>query len=467
MSRFLLIISALFGLIFLHACVDEQPKLTAVPIESAYTIEATANRTLVRAVTRATTCPHVVFDNDVPVLMQTRAQPAAVASRDDNGQPVTKAAVFDVLTCESEWKSGAKSARVEGVTVPAPHAIHRIVIVSDTGCRMKASDNGFQNCNDAHAWPFAQVSASAAALKPDLVLHLGDIDYRESPCPEGNNGCANSPWGYGYDTWKADLFEPAKPLLQAAPWIFVRGNHESCSRAGQGWFRFADVQPWSEARSCNSAAQDALADYSEPFAVNIAPNLNFIIFDSSRAPSKALSPKDPAFQKYAAEMQDVAQLAQQKPHNFFLSHHPVLGFGLPEKAEKGGGIKPGNLALQSVLKTTEPKRLFPDAIDLTISGHIHLFETIGFATPHPVALVMGNSGSLNEGHLPEKIPAGVEPYPGAVVEDFVTMADFGFATLDRADAQDDSRWTMTEYKADGTPVYRCDIVGSKTHCVKL
>jgi hypothetical protein len=49
-----------------------------------------------------------------------------------------------------------------------------------------------------------------------------------------------SPWGYGWDTWKADFFDPAQALLKAAPWVMVRGNHETCTRAGQGWWRFLD-----------------------------------------------------------------------------------------------------------------------------------------------------------------------------------------------------------------------------------
>lgn len=466
-SIFLSLLSSFVITILLTACATESSLQLAAQIESVYTVQAEGDRIIVRAITKSTTCPTIVFDQQVPIAMNVRVNAARIPNRADNGQAVTKAANFDVLTCDIDWKKGAKAAKVAGMAVPAPRPINRILIVSDTGCRLKASDNGFQDCNDPKAWPFAQVAKSAAALKPDLVVHLGDIHYRESPCPEGNTGCLNSPWGYGYDTWQADLFAPAKPLLAAAPWLFVRGNHESCWRAGQGWFRFLDIQPWDETRSCNSATHDLAADYLEPYAVKIASNLNFIVFDSSRAPAKALSPKDVAFEKYVAAMQQVTQLAQQQTHNFFLSHHPLLGFGLPEKGDKAGAIKPGNAALQAVFKSTEPKRLLPAAVDLTLSGHIHLFEAIGFSSPHPAALVMGNSGSLNEGQLPEHIPAGVEPFPGAVVDDFVTMADYGFASLDRVDSKDASLWTLTEYKADGTAVYRCDINGSKSHCKHL
>src|SRR5207344_1908266 len=119
-------------------------------------------------------------------------------------------------------------------------------------------------CNDAVAWPFGQVVAAAAAAQPDLVIHVGDYHYRENACPDNDAGCAGSPWGYGWDTWDADLFTPARDLLAAAPWIFVRGNHESCNRGGQGWWRFLDFRPRLAGRDCNSASEDELGDYSDP-----------------------------------------------------------------------------------------------------------------------------------------------------------------------------------------------------------
>jgi len=43
--------------------------------------------------------------------------------------------------------------------------------------------------------------------------------------------------------WNADFFDPAAPLLAVAPWIMVRGNHEDCDRAGEGWIRFLERLP--------------------------------------------------------------------------------------------------------------------------------------------------------------------------------------------------------------------------------
>src|SRR5205807_8709800 len=61
------------------------------------------------------------------------------------------------------------------------------------------------------------------------------------------SGCAGSPSGYGYDAWHVDFFGPAAPLFAASPWVMVRGNHEDCSRAGEGWFRFLDRAPMESA----------------------------------------------------------------------------------------------------------------------------------------------------------------------------------------------------------------------------
>lgn len=450
----------------LAACSSTTTAPSAVAPDVVFTVQAQGQRALVRALTRAQGCPAIEWEGQATQPMALRAAPATIPARADGAQVDAKAAVFDVRTCEAVWPAGVARARVAGRDVPAPRAeIRRIAIVADTGCRMKASENAFQPCNDPQKWPFAQVAQSAAALKPDLVIHIGDIHYRESPCPQGNPGCANSPWGYGGDTWQADLFTPAKPLLAAAPWVFVRGNHESCFRAGQGWFRFIDAQPWREARSCNDPALDGDADYSAPYAVPIAPDTQLVVFDSSKTSGKPYTVGDRSFGLYAEQLQAVARLTQQMPTNFFLSHHPLLA-AAPGRA--AGPFKPGgNAGLQSVFGALHPQRLFPDGVSVAMHGHVHLFEAISFKSAHPASLVMGNSGSANEGAAPEVLDAGVPLYPGAVIEDYAARSEYGFAMLDRMGAGTSGYWQLTEYSTQGVPVIRCAIRGGKSRCERL
>jgi hypothetical protein len=462
-TKLLFVYAAVGAALALSGCASRLATSPTMAPEAVFTVQADNKHSIVRVLTQAATCPPIEWDGKTGQPMTVRANAATVPMRVDSGQSDNKAAVFDVLTCEATWPAGAARAQVAGHEVRAPRSeIKRIVIVADTGCRMKASENAFQDCNDAKKWPFAQIAQSAAAKNPDLVIHIGDMHYRESPCPPGNAGCVGSPWGFGYDAWRADFFKPAQPLLAAAPWVFVRGNHESCFRAGQGWFRFIDAQPWTTARSCNDPAQDGDADYSEPYALPIAKDTQLVVFDSSKTSGKAFATTDNAFAKYSAQMRAVNQLTQQMPHSFFLSHHPLLAYAPtddPRKIKLGG-----NTGLQSVLSRLDPERLFPNGVSVAMHGHVHLFEAISFKSAHPASLVMGNSGSANEGFAPTALPPGAQPYPGAVVDDYAAQSEYGFATLDRQGTGEHSEWLLTEYDTAGQAKIRCNIRNGKSKC---
>lgn len=441
---------------------------TSNSLEAVFTVQAENERAVVRAITRNAVCPEISWHNGRRDTMRVRAAAAQVPQRGDSAQADSKPALFDALTCEIDWPHDASSAVIGGRAVPAPKAhqdIRRLVVIADTGCRMKASENAFQDCNDPVRWPFAQVARSAAALKPDLVVHIGDIHYRESPCPAGNAGCAGSAWGYGLDAWRADLFVPAAPLLASAPWLFVRGNHESCFRAGQGWFRFVDVGAWSHTRSCDATVNDGDADFSAPYVVPIGEDSQFIVFDSSKSSGKPYSSTDPAFNKYAEQMRQMGRLAESKKHSYFLSHHPLLAFAPIDKA---GATKPGgSRGLQSAFASVYPERLFPDKVDVVLHGHVHLFEALSFSTPHPLSLVMGNSGSATEGRAPITVPTGTAVFPGALIDDYASRSDYGFALMERVGDTRSTHWQLTEYDTLGRAQIVCDIQGTKSRCTPV
>jgi hypothetical protein len=102
---------------------------------------------------------------------------------------------------------------------------------------------------------------------------------------------------------------------------------------------------------------------------------------------------------------------------------------------------------------------------MAMHGHLHYFEAISFKTAHPTSLIMGNSGSINEGDIPTRVPTGTEIYPGAIVADYAATAQYGFATLDRIGTT--ANWLLTEHTAAGKPVLRCAIDDGKSKCVKL
>jgi hypothetical protein len=150
-----------------------------------------------------------------------------MATRADGSDPD-----FAIKMCEAALPGDA-TAQIGGVTLkPRPHTPRKIVVIGDTGCRI--TDYTAQACDSGTDWPFFRVAKTASAMNPDLVIHVGDYHYREKPCA-GRAGCTDSPSGDNWQTWQADFFAPAAPLLTAAPWVMLRGNHEDCARAGAGW----------------------------------------------------------------------------------------------------------------------------------------------------------------------------------------------------------------------------------------
>jgi hypothetical protein len=296
------------------------------------------------------------------------------------------------------------------------------------------------------------------------VIHVGDYHYRENACPAGNAGCAGSPWGYGWDAWNADLFTPARPLLAAAPWVVVRGNHESCDRAGQGWWRFLDPRPLVADRDCNDPAHDETGDYSEPYTVPIAADTELIVFDSSRVGINRLAVTDPMYRTYTAQMRQAFALASRKPgtHSLFMNHHPILAFA-PDSRTQPTGLYPGNESLQSVLQPFNAELLFPKNVDALLSGHVHLFEIVSYATPQPTQIVAGNGGSRADVPLPRDLPPGATPAPGALVESIVSTNRYGFLTLER-DAAGPGAWRIDARDREGRLITTCSLRDRKTRC---
>jgi hypothetical protein len=438
------------------------------PQTYAWTALASGGQAIARVVTPDAVCPRIYIDG-ASLSMNLRVGPGTIPLRPTASAATdSKPSEFPVTTCELAIPSGAKSVVVAGRTLPLPKARpNRIVVVADTGCRMKIG-NPFQACSDPNEWPFQQIADTAASLAPDLVLGLGDYHYRENACPADIAGCQGSPWGYGWDVWEQDWFKPASSLMAAAPLVLARGNHEECARGGQGWFRFLDTLPYDATRSCDDPANDDIANYNTPYAVPLGDDTQVILFDSAKAGSAALPTTSPIFARYQAQFQTVAALAADPSvFSIFVNHHPLLAYTSVAGANPIGG----NLALLSVLAATFPGSYFPPNIKLVLEGHNHIFEAIDFATPHPIHILSGNGGDNLDINLPDPFPVGpaasggVEPAPGAVVDKIAHMSSFGFLVLDRAPGG----WTATEYKRDGTLMDTCaiDAATDKISCAVL
>jgi|GEM_PF-417129 len=218
-------------------------------------------------------CPSIRTGNDtVEMVERTAANPAN----------------FPVTVCSATVGDADAVATVLGRELaPLPATVDRIAVVGDTGCRI--ASGWFQDCNDpdnpdpTKGWPFARVSALIAAADKDLIVHVGDYHYREAPCPAGTAACEGALTGDTWGSWRQDWFDPARPMLNQVPWVLIRGNHENCARAGEGWFLFMGHGP------ADQAAQ-ACAVYTDGYTAPIGSDLEFAVMDSAQRSKGVIDP---------------------------------------------------------------------------------------------------------------------------------------------------------------------------------
>jgi hypothetical protein len=462
LPRYLTRAVALAALAILGGCASAPGPTPESALQSAFVILGEDGAPIARAITTTQACPVIEIDGK-PSPMAVRSPWGAIPLRtgDDGKARPAPAASSAVLSCEAALPAGVAKVSVAGQALPLPKAEYRrIVVIGDTGCRLKGKE--FQDCNDPVGYPFAHVAASAAAWQPDLVVHVGDFHYREDPCPAARSGCAGSPWGYGWEVWNADFFAPASTLLRAAPWIVARGNHESCVRGGQGWWRYLDPHPMA-GRSCDNPAMDSQADYTDPYAVPIGGDAQFIVFDSANTSYKGFKAGDVRLDKYADTWRKVDALSRRARHSIAIDHHPLYAFGA-KRDDKTGEISlfGGDAGLiQSFLPLSE--RLLPAGVDVLLSGHVHLWEQTSFASDHPSQFVAGFAGTAEDiVPLPARVALGTMPAPGALVESMSSWIDgFGFMTMERTGVD---TWHVIVHDRDGKTRNTCEIEGRRSRC---
>lgn len=427
--------------------------------DAAFVVLGEQGAAIARAITALPACPSFSVDGQARA-MNVRAPLQAIPQRP--GAKVVQPASSAVLSCEAAIPAGAREVRIAGRVLPLPKAEpQRIVVIGDTGCRIK--NNEIQDCNDEKAFPFAHIAASAAAFKPDLVIHVGDYHYREEPCPEDRPGCKGSPWGYGWDAWNADFFRPAKALLKAAPWILARGNHETCARAGQGWLRYLDPHAIKPNGACDDPKNDMIGDYTDPYAVPIGPGAQIIVFDTANTSYKGFKPGDPRRAIYADTLRKVDALSRQASYNIGLDHHPLFSFGATADKKSGAiSLFGGDKGLLEAFGDVDPNFL-PSSISVLLSGHVHLWEHTSFASRFPTQFVAGFSGTDEDiVPLPASVPPTETPAPGAVVQHMSSwIGGFGFMTMERTGPED---WLVKVRDRDGKERNTCQVHGKASSC---
>jgi len=338
--------------------------------------------------------------------------------------------------CEAAVPKRAHRASVDGRSLPLPTPRPmRLVILGDSGCRLK--DKVVQDCNDPVAgWPFAKVAHLAAAQKPDLVIHVGDYYYRETPCPDGDNRCDGSPYGDRWGSWKTELFDPAQSLLAAAPWVFARGNHEDCNRGGKGWFRLLDAD--AAVRTCPAG--------SETFLVPIGGASLGVVDTADPDDSKAQPANAAAFAR------NLAPLSAARDPVWIVTHRPVWEiYRQGDKLFDSGA----NINERSVVKD----RGLP-GVALVLAGHMHTFLSVDAAGDHPAELVVGTGGDLLDSDKARSIAAADVALDGAPAAKAFGMDRFGYFVFDRKG----EAWEGAFHDLSDKVVARCKLAAGRLTC---
>jgi len=409
---------------------------------------------------------------------------------------------FPIKMCEAALPGDAE-ARLGDVTLkPRPNDPRKILVIGDTGCRI--IDYAAQRCDDATDWPFFRIAKAASAMKPDLIVHVGDYHYREKPCA-GRIGCTNSPYGDNWRTWNGEFFVPAAPLLTAAPWLMLRGNHEDCTRAGAGWnLLIRAALGLKPGERCPPDTDPGVFGFDKLRLV--APDTASAELDFGRADRVAT---------YRKQIRKLSKaLKAEKKETWLVTHQALwvsyreMDWGKPYDANelldgisasfKNGvpdklcqdivspmdtyrqwfaGAIPATNPHENDPKDTNEKPCTDPApaagqglaapdVSLVLSGDTHTFQMFlpDEASKRPIQLVAGNSGDALE---------SANSYPGAGKD--LTAASptlfgvpgklwmrhtFGFTVLER----DAAGWKATLYDPDGKPLVECQLKRPNAGC---
>jgi len=395
---------------------------------------------------------------------------------------------FPVTVCEAIYStSGPMRISGTGILLPVlPSSVNRVTLFGDTGC-----NPGYQKgCNEdgRKGWPFRALADAAAASDPgpDLILHMGDYNYRGTPAKIRVNGKEERVYDAGdntpsldcklvgpyvgqnssgsdtsdtWESWRKDFFEPASKLLRAAPWVFARGNHELCSRAGPGWLYFLDggsdlPQVGTGQRACPPAESAEPLVFRSPYRVDLG-RLSILVLDSANACDQGgLHQKH-----FDRQFEEIATLVEQAPRSsaiWLQTHRPLWAVREAADNAPATDLDPsGRYAfIDHTLQSAAAEHRVPERIHLVVSGHMHRFQAIGFAAPgkkrRPAQLVIGNGGVALADNEPED--------PFSFVIDGMKgtgfgLSEFGYMEIDLGKS---GSWKSRLLGREGTLLAECD-----------
>lgn len=400
----------------------------------------------------------------------------------------TDSAFQSVMVCEHGITKDTLKAKIGKQEIPArlPTKINKIAVFGDTGCRMRKG-GAYQPCDTPQGWPLSKIAEGIANREPQLIIFTGDFYYREYACDpkaETSRNCASSPGPLipKYDVtndklvqypfkdsdygWLADVFLPMRAVFSAAPMVVVRGNHELCSRGGNGFFLFFDPRKNTSGTCAPNVAgrvTDALTKtWKTDITIRPGRVLSLAVVDS--AIGQDYDPydfKDPTIDYAALYKQgfiDADTLTSNSSNeSWLLVHKPIFGVS----KEPGWNTDfspplPGEMNWSSVPLQVASYGLL-NHYNLILSSHVHAIEAIQIPGVPP-QLVVGNGGTELDAPLPYDLPlkaplesvnyAGLPAMPYQQATSKWADVRFGYSILYPGKAT--NNWKWDHYSPDFT-----------------
>jgi len=364
---------------------------------------------------------------------------------------------FPITVCEALYPFGQSMKLADGsLSLPAiDQQINSVAVFGDSGCKPSHQDCTADSAN----WPFPALIKTATQHQPDLVLHMGDYNYSGTPgsitidglgtvgvYDAGDNTtqgmCQIAGGWYGQNTpgsqqpdswshWHNDFFQAADPLLKTAPWVFARGNHELCSRAGTGWFYLLDpnsslLGDYQQQLHCPAASNPTPNVLSAPYLINLK-GLNVAVLDSANACDAGLLNED-AYQNQLVLMNRLVAQTDHDDPTWVQSHRPFWGVDKQDDTGACGSDSNQYCMVTQTIQQVMDSEPLNQHVQLILSGHMHRFQLVDFKSgKHPDQFVVGNSGvKLAHMHPKKTKTLTVDGHQATVMG----LDQFGFMNFD-------------------------------------
>ncbi len=283
-----------------------------------------------------------------------------------------------LLVCEYQMKSYAVSLSYPDgrtQTLSRPTTQTSIFLVGNTGRNNLSESPVFKDV--------AQKIVSQENINHTTTLHLGNFIFSNQKAKTKET----------WQIWQDEFFQAAQPLLAQTPFIFTRGDSESCKLEGgfRGWFYFFDAKA-GPVNGIDLQACEQNYNIASSYLVSFGKNIIGVLDSSNASPSHADRQEILKYSTELALLNDgIKQLKSDKEHKnkqaSLVSHRPFWGLSSKDHSVE-------TMTLQKAYhQFIQASAHHLPGFKQIISGHENLFDLLKFHQGKISQVIVGNSGN--------------------------------------------------------------------------